>query len=610
MSVQFEKLLIDFNKDIRDIKTDVCKTLCVEHYRELLKTLDFNINSNSDKFRWAQRYFNHESERMSWRTVAPGELKKTIRYNSKEQKAFVSYDTPYYSNKDLQNHFGSILGNRIKLKHEIPDGYEVASVNIQKVNNKTYGAVQNRNSDVLWLDIDNRNDHIAVEELKKFLNHFNISLKSIYYMEQNIFTGGIHAFVGLDTTVSDSSFYSDLELYLKRHNIHIECNFTNKVLRLPMSYEYMPIKITDNLKLGKEYIAKSNYPKTAKEVILNELFIPVHFEETFKRVLENDVEIVFETEKVNKYENYWNTPRCLFKRDRNSNIKSLSILPITKGNRFEITKKLVPFLKSQGYSVEDTAKIIKEHNYDSKDLSEWTIEQVINNITSFYNKCPTSSYKKIKSNNCPFISNEKYLSDDMNSLLSNQMFMNILSVRLSTNYLTVRNKSNSHQKKMTDNKLSILKQQMPYILKEVIGKMIYDIQTNKTFIDNKLQHLNGFQISDTFVIRMLKDINNKLGLNGRLSNYNIQYFKKALIMTLGLKEVITNTKRKWVKGSCISYIIKSIKDVINLIKKLVIINNQITSFIYNISIGNNKEKESVYEKNDYLMNYSTIPIPI
>ena len=613
MDTKFEKLLNSYNKDISGIKRKLLETTELSDFKDLLKTLDFEIDNKSDKFRWAQRYFLEIQEKMSWRTVAPGELKRMFRYNKETKRQDVIYDTPFYSSKDLTNHYRSGLGNRRKLNYKIPEGYDIASYNIQKINNKTFGAVQRDNSNVLWLDIDNRDDRKATRELMKFMREFNILPKNIFYAEQNVFTGGIHAFIGLSKIINNKDFYSRLENYCKSKGIHIECNFQNKVLRLPLSYEYVPFRLSARTTLNREFISPKYYINNLNDLYSTYVFEPADIKNFDFLLVDNYVPIIFEQQikEDNKYNNYWNTKRCLFKRDTNNNLKSYHINPITKGNRFEQTKKLVPFLKSQGYSLYDTARIIKENNYDSKDLTIWSIEDVQKQISSFYNKCPDSKYKKIKSIDCPFISNELLLDDRIKSTITNPLFINLFANKLMNNYLTIRNNSHSFQKKMTENKLNILKKQLPYILTEVIAKMIYDIQTNKTFIKKELERINGFQLSDAFVKKLLEYVNNKLGLTGRISNWNIQFFKKALIKSLNLKEVLgDNVKRKWIKGSCISYCINTLKEIYSLVKELVVLNKSFNQFIYNISIGNHQENESLIQKNDYLMNYSTIPIPI
>lgn len=600
-----------YNKDIFNIKKNLIKSMTSEIFYDIINSLEYNINNKSPDFRYGKRYYSPVEEIFKWNSTSPGETKKIFKYNKNLGKYTMDDDIPFVSKKDLTKHWRSVIGINRKLKYYVPDGYLQSSCNIQKANDKTFAFCQKRNSNVIWLDIDNRPNRKATKTLKKFMERFNINPENFFYIEQNLFSGGIHAYIALNKNITDEDFYSKLEKYCDSIGIHIECNFLNNILRLPLSFEYMPFRLTKQTNLDREFVSSKYYINDAKDLFPLDTFEYTDIK-NFEFLLKNDFVPTISSNEENKYENYWKTPsKPLFKRTIDNKIKSYRINPITRGNRFEQTKKIVPFLKSQGYSLYDTACIIKENNYDSKDLTNWSIKDIEENIESFYNKCPDSHYIKIKSKDCPFISNEKLVDDDDKRKLFNPLFINLLAIIFVNNYLKARNEAHSYQKHMSNKKISILKKQLPYILIEVFGKAIYDEITKKEFIDDELNYMNGFQISDKFVIKMIKYINKILGLDDNLANWNIQFFKKSLIETLQLFPINPfNYKRNWKKGSCISYILKNIKEKISSLINFVLSNNKNKQNIYNILIGKIKKNESEFINNDYILNYSSIPIPI
>ena len=180
-------------------------------------------------------------------------------------------------------------------------------------------------------------------------------------------------------------------------------------------------------------------------------------------------------------------------------------------------------------------------------------------IKTFYNNIKIAhEVKGVYQHN---ISNQSFLQDITKKFFDNEDFQRYLTERFIEKYVKVRNyKNNSVSKE----KYNILLKQIPYFIKEIIGKMYYDVKNPKEFKNNKLNHYLGFQLSDNHLRKIQEQsiIDLKLEDNP-LNRTSLQYLKKALLEVIGIEEIknLNNNKKNWIKGSCKSFRIRSIYDI-------------------------------------------------
>jgi hypothetical protein len=622
-------ILKAYSKEICETKKEFVSQVNLSTYKYLVRLLGFEVYSKANDYKFGKKYFSDSENDFKWATTNPDKKLNITYWDSKNHTTNSKEIIPWLRDDDYETHYKGACQKKTRYniskkkgsvfyqKREVMDTFSEALININKISNKTFGCAQKEKSNILWLDIDNRNSFIATSVLQEALDALCLTKEDIMFMEQNIISGGLHVFIKFKNNISAEEF-KKLEEKLNSQLIRVECVFKNKVLRLPISYEYMPIKIDKDLNLNSEFISSDHYMKTESDLIqtINKFSLsqPIDNIKITNYLNGKNEQSV---KKEDKWKNYWSPSnrKVLFKRDvPEMNERKILFPSIKMGDRWNSTKKLVPLCKSMGLSLYDTAGKIKELNESSKDLMMWSQDDVAKNIKSFYNKCNGEITSTIKYNPDYFVSNEKYLDDYMLSIIDNDKIIDEIVNRLDYHYTTVRNKHSLVMKSLSDEKKAILKLQLPLMLKEICGKMIYDIKTNKSFIDKKYDKMIGFQLSDAHLIKIQDEVNVKLNLvDHPLAKTNIQYLKKSIILSLGLDEIQSNckNKRNWIKGSCKSYNIKTMTDVyrlfqhlLNLIKSVLISFNQ---FIYNISIGVNDQNSL---DNSKIIDKPPIPIPI
>ena len=231
--------------------------------------------------------------------------------------------------------------------------------------------------------------------------------------------------------------------------------------------------------------------------------------------------------------------------------------------------KIIPYCKLQGMSLDETVNTIFDNNIDSKDLLKWSREKLKKNIEKFFNKCPEQAFTTIKNYNKSFISNLEKLPTITQDFLNNKTFNEWFTNRFIKFYMEERNKHNNSFNSFSTEKIEILNKQIPYFLKEIIGKMFYEINANKEFINEEFNAVLGFQISDTYLKALQEQSISDLELSGALAKTSLQYLKKALIKALSLTEIkYKNRTRNWMLGSCKSFRIKNTNDLYNLLNHL------------------------------------------
>ena len=612
-NIEFKQRFGIYNKDIISQRTLFFNNCQTSDLEQLISDLQYETSSLKKNFRWGQRYFNNSKEEFTWLSSINGTIKSSFFNKSTHEK--VTYDKKvFYNINTLKEHILSHNGPKRKLSlfYNMADAqkkdlnnYSNALINLYMISKKTYGLSQKSESDVLWIDLDNHIKDVycdsiinneAISKLKTLLELFNISLKDFLYIEANVFTGGIHCALKLPFKVDkNSNFYQEFERELNKY-VTAECNFQTKLLRLPLSFEYLPLKRNLDLEkiasFSKEHFIES-FDETLKCMNYNPINIDIFLKTNIIDISDNERKLIKIRQKLlqekNNIKDYWNTPKTLFIRANNNKIiKTKELYKIKEGHRWDTFKVLIPYLKMAGKSYEEILNILQIQNINSKDMKEF--DKLKKEIKSFYDNI------RIKSKSFgiyqTYISNESFLSDITKEFFNDEDFQRYLTDRFIKNYVKVRNYKNNF---VSEEKYQILLKQIPYMIKEIIGKMYYDINNPKQFINKKLNHYNGFQLSYKHLEKIqeqsIKDLNLK---DNPLNKTSLQYLKKALLLTLDIEE-IENTnkgKRNWIKGSCKSFRINSINDIENILKHFY--NSCFRDIVTNNFIIKNKKIYTLY----------------
>ena len=576
-----------FNKEFSPFRSLVFTGCQTSHLSKLIKLLDYETIYGMPNYRLGFRYFDSLNMKFSWKTTNNGKM--ITKFWSKEDHQLLEYNKKMLFNDDIikKHCFSHDLTNRkIGFYYKIPeifredyDEYNFSLINIYKMNNKIYGLSKKINSDIIWFDIDNHNPNDkneAIEKFNKLLDILEIKEEELYYIEGNYFTGGIHCAIKLPFKVGEK-YYEILENYLNENDINIECNFNNKILRLPCSYEYLPLKKGNIHNLN--YFNKEDFEESLLNVInnikdthinssllnkilkienprlYNQIKSKLNLEDLRKKIkLEDD-----------KWKLYWTTPRNLFiKEFKNKEISKIKELyKITKGNRWNTIGKLVPYMVLRGYDLSTVLQTLQELNIDSKDMKNF--DKLIPEITRFYNKCKKNTQLKSIGTFSKYISNKDTLSDITLKFLDNDDFKRYITKKFIKNYIKVRNYKNNY---ISKEKYDILLKEIPYMIREVIGLIYYHIYHKKSFKKESMNKYIGFQLSyNTMIMIQDKCIEDLHLEENPLNKTSIQYLKKALLMTLDIEE-ISFSKRNWIKGSCKSFKINSENDVRNMLLHL------------------------------------------
>lgn len=572
LSDKYFTSLDDFNKDLIAHKSNFFKDYQGFPFISLLNALSYNTDFNTKNYRWGKRYFNMDNKDFCW--ITSNENKKINKsFWNKDTFSYVSKEiNAYFTDVNIKEHFLSCFKPHRKInffyklsKNEQNElkNYSTSLQNLYMVSDKTYGSSQQIGTDILLIDIDNYEDRHALETLNMFLDFVNLKINDLIFIEQNAFTGGIHTALKLPQVISNINFYPTLMKELQKNDIRIECNFINTILRFPLSFEYVAIQKDERILNYDEFIPTQFWENTFADYLnnlndnvcnsnyLNDLILKTH-----------------NLQPVNIWENYWKTKKNLFKKNQ-SIVFNNEIYKIEKGKRYESMSKIIPYCKLQGMSLDETVNTIFDNNIDSKDLLKWSREKLKKNIEKFFNKCPEQAFTTIKNYNKSFISNLEKLPTITQNFLNNKTFNEWFTNRFIKFYMEERNKHNNSFNSFSTEKIEILNKQIPYFLKEIIGKMFYEINANKEFINEEFNAVLGFQISDTYLKALQEQSISDLGLSGALAKTSLQYLKKALIKALSLTEIkYKNRTRNWMLGSCKSFRIKNTNDLYNLLNHL------------------------------------------
>ena len=635
-----------FNKDIISLRSSFLNNCHISDIKNLISDLQYETQTSKPNFRWGQRYFNSSNQTLSWISSVDGKIK--VSFFDRNNHTPISYDKKIYFNDTMIDEH-CFSHNKTKRKigffYKLSDkeklefnNYSNALLNLYMVHKKTYGLAQKAETDVIWFDIDNHNKDMncdlyqtnpAIDKLKTLMKILDISLKDFLYIEANILTGGIHCALKIPYLIKkDSNFFQKFEKELNEF-VSIECNFQSKLLRLPLSFEYLPLKRDiniDNIKQFSDEDFEESFSSMSKNMNYNPVnsnFILKYFAKPktiddvkkVKKELTNEEKLInLKKSILNKkieQDNYWATPQHLFVRNKTSIIKTKELYKINKEHRWETFKVLIPYLKVAGKSLDEVFEILKKQNIDSKDMKDF--DSLKKDITTFYNniKLAPKNFGIYQS----YISNESLISEITKKFLDDPDIRTYLTDKFIENYVKVRNYKNQF---VSEEKYEILKKQVPYFIKEIIGKMYYDVKNPKEFINQKLNHFKGFQLSYTHLEKIQNQSIIDLKLEeSPLNKTSLQYLKKALLLTLDLEEIENNCKgkRNWIKGSCKSFRINSFNDIEEVLRHLynrcfkdLVINNFIKKQnIYTLYISL-IENNDIINLDDVLFIKSHIPI--
>lgn len=594
LSDKYFTSLDDFNKDLIAHKSNFFKDYQGFPFISLLNALSYNTDFNTKNYRWGKRYFNMDNKDFCW--ITSNENKKINKsFWNKDTFSYVSKEiNAYFTDVNIKEHFLSCFKPHRKInffyklsKNEQNElkNYSTSLQNLYMVSDKTYGSSQQIGTDILLIDIDNYEDRHALETLNMFLDFVNLKINDLIFIEQNAFTGGIHTALKLPQVISNINFYPTLMKELQKNDIRIECNFINTILRFPLSFEYVAIQKDERILNYDEFIPTQFWENTFADYLNN-----LNDNVCNSNYLNNLILKTHNLQPVNIWENYWKTKKNLFKKNQ-SIVFNNEIYKIEKGKRYESMSKIIPYCKLQGMSLDETVNTIFDNNIDSKDLLKWSREKLKKNIEKFFNKCPEQAFTTIKNYNKSFISNLEKLPTITQDFLNNKTFNEWFTNRFIKFYMEERNKHNNSFNSFSTEKIEILNKQIPYFLKEIIGKMFYEINANKEFINEEFNAVLGFQISDTYLKALQEQSISDLELSGALAKTSLQYLKKALIKALSLTEIkYKNRTRNWMLGSCKSFRIKNTNDLYNLLNHLF---RSCFNNIYNKEFRTNKSELNI-----------------
>ena len=329
-------------------------------FRLLLEKLSYNVSPKVLKeARIGVRYYNPRQCSFTWRTSRDGKfLQKTY---DPEQKKYYDKEVPAtFSDIRLSDHFLGCLRKARKIQpyYNLPmelkpyaDEFKDSLVNMYYIHDKTLGSNQRLGTNIILIDIDNYKEDKAIDKLRTFLNFFNLQVSDLIYLEQNVFKGGIHTAIRIDRTINEKGFYQELEKFVKETvGIKIECQFIDKILRFPLSYEYMPVVLKQEVLNTDEYFDEKYYIKSFEDFVetLNEKVNYIPFEEYgFKYVSKLPKrKTLDELRQSESKKKFIKRPIIRRKGELTPIKKRTTFYKITEGNRWETQKKIVPYCKA------------------------------------------------------------------------------------------------------------------------------------------------------------------------------------------------------------------------------------------------------------------------
>lgn len=477
----------------------------------------------------------------------------------------------------------------------IPDGdiskSKAISKNLRGCVN-TFGLTMKCNTNVIVWDIDVRiakrgNFKSTLEVLDLLLKHLNMSVKDLLLVEYNKYEeGGLHVYF----KVSDGEKLnkSRFGLFVKESTgFDIEYNFTKNVLRLPMSYEYQPIRLT---KFGKILnlvnkglkITDDCFYKTLDDAIasidenkiaLDGTKCPYLTSDLVKSSDENTIKFAHACYKKFKHLLEENTARIhdkILKEEENKRgykySKRFNETDFIKDHRFETggswkaLEYTVPYLKERGYSAEEVYSILEKMDNGSrffgkeKRSAKSKIEKWYN-ISCTGSKALEYSTKRFYYVDMPVVAenaigwkvgyienNQNVSQKDKELLFKPYTGLYIYKHFIEAAKMLLDDEDSSMSLKKTCKAVLNVKykeqliHQLPSMVLELVGKYIYD----RKYKNNRGQ-AEGLQVPEILMNRIIQFVNTALPEKGTHA-FNGKQFRIILLRMFGLCPVTNKEK--------------------------------------------------------------------
>lgn len=398
------------------------KTKLLSSFLSVCKLLDFNMNSSSKDYCCGNRTPKFENNKPIWES---GWVFRTF-YNKDGL-----LDTAEFQVKpNYEKHLFITLNKKIGLR-KIPFEISSKQEKVIKLNARgcvnTTGLRRKTNSEILAIDIDKSvATRIGVSStflvLDKIVKLLKVSYKDFMLIEYNrLFDGGLHCYIKAPYELTDDEL-KRLEQYIGgKIGERVEFSFTKRILRLPFSYEYWPVKLdkmNDLIKLVNvvdfipddyfysSFTSAMNSIKVRSNKMINCDFFKNHLyraDEAVKESLQTKVH-----EKSSKLV-YMIREKPKFDLD-----KFKKQYTIKTGTSWEETKKLVPYLVSRCVSFDSLISFLQTVGKETKRYSQMS-ETTKKALKRFYDKCKktakVSKFNALITNDIDgYISNENYLT--------------------------------------------------------------------------------------------------------------------------------------------------------------------------------------------------------
>lgn len=428
---------------------------------------------------------------------------------------------------------------------------------LQKRTDMLAGTLEEK-SRVLYCDFDVY-EQLGIDALKQFMDLFKIKP---YFSEISATNGGVHAWFAFDFNLDNETRKAiEQKAILEGINVEITKFFSGNVTRLPMSYEYIPLKLREDfIYSGIAHLDnKKNFFKRflEKGVELNSLSC---LKKKLTEKTESSTNNYFNT-KINEYGylyvgNLHNLKNMKDKEENRSTPKKtgFELRDYKAGERFYQMGFEIPILRDLfKMSLDEACDSIMSRKGTSKDLNIWTKEKLKEEIRSYYNSAKlldkynknSRAFLRIEDTedakqfhcNLPLIP-EQYLDSLMQGScyrrLGNQLYNKYCSV--------FAKKGKAFPSKTEDiyqTKLSLFHFLGTMLALEVAGKAIYESNIRIKYNRNKfIRNFQGVQFPDIYIDRFVTYICSLLNNNLAKSNLEkkIHFELNKILKPIAFKE--------------------------------------------------------------------------
>lgn len=354
----------------------------------------------------------------------------------------------------------------------------------------TIGLSQKPNNNILILDFDGDYDN------SKFIETMNLlKWPEIILMEESMVSGGKHVYIKYDKIIPD-----ELKQKIK-DTTHIESVWLNNIIRLPGSYEYKIVNIkASNIKnLDFKYYDIHNLNEI-QQAIIDSLTLSKKGSQNSLYKLARIFNYNMSSESTLKFIEKYKDRKIQFVKENNDQ-ESKTTIPIytsdiynfSCGQRFVTTPKIIASCYYHGITDPyDIVKVIRSHDFGSKDLRIWTDDIVAKDVSSFLLKLKQSN--PISTNFTPtsYFFNLPYIPKDIQDLVFDN------NDKLANKFVEWLIGTNKYSKK--SRRLNEIKDYFKLFLPEFIGKCFYNIEHKNKISKNTINYFNSDLIQGQQVI--------------------------------------------------------------------------------------------------------------